>query len=114
VNCELFLILPLVLLPLLLLQVKPIVNNKAIEPIEKFVYNKGSSSSSLHFSPLSPDSLAGLSAERVEGHLGQIYKSLQTLFGNGAGAAVASVTVATERMNVLSYLCTIASSAEVA
>mmetsp|Transcript_12206 Transcript_12206/g.18439 ORF Transcript_12206/g.18439 Transcript_12206/m.18439 type:complete len:1492 (+) Transcript_12206:184-4659(+) len=101
-------------------QVKPIVNNKAIEPIEKFVYTKGASSSSLQFSPLSVGDLGGLSQTEIENHLSQVYKSLQQSVGMSSQSSssrlsnTASVSQATERMNILSYLCTIASNAEVA
>lgn len=94
-------------------QVKPIVNNKAIEPIEKFVFTKGGSSSSLQFTPLSADALADVSEGAIEGHLGQVFNAMQKCFTGGSSGAGASVTIITERMNLLSYLCTIASNAEV-
>ena len=91
---------------------KPIVNNKTIEPIEKFVFTRGATSSSLQVPPLSVESLADMDEGQIEAHLAQIYKTMQSSFA-GTASASASVSLVTERMNVLSYLCSIASNAEV-
>jgi hypothetical protein len=50
-------------------QVKPIVNNRAIETIEKHPLGKAST---LHFQPLSLEQLTSLSTAKIESHLSQV------------------------------------------
>ena len=50
-------------------QVKPIVNNRAIETIEKHPLGK---TSSLHFQALSLEQMSSMSPSKIESHLSQV------------------------------------------
>jgi hypothetical protein len=50
-------------------QIKPIVNNKAIETIEKHSLSK---TSSMHFQPMTLEQLSSLSQSKIESHLSQV------------------------------------------
>ena len=52
-------------------QVKPIVNNRAIETIEKHTYSF-TKNSSAHFQPLSLEQLSSLSQAKIESHLSHV------------------------------------------
>lgn len=53
-------------------QVKPIVNNRAIETIEKHAWSGKVPSSAAHFQPMTLEQLSALSAAKVESHLSQV------------------------------------------
>mmetsp|Transcript_26281 Transcript_26281/g.44331 ORF Transcript_26281/g.44331 Transcript_26281/m.44331 type:complete len:1505 (+) Transcript_26281:148-4662(+) len=107
-------------------QVKPIVNNRAIETIEKHPLGK---STSLHFQALSLEQLSSMSQSKIESHLSQVYKSLQANLGSSAthrntsSSSIANSSssnqpatpaVMAERINILSYLCSISSNTDAA
>lgn len=52
--------------------VKPIVNNRAIETIEKHTYTPPTKGSSTHFQPLSLEQLSSLSQAKIESHLSHV------------------------------------------
>jgi len=97
-------------------QVKPIVGNKAIEVIEKITIKSGV----LPITILSLDEVSGLSTAELESHLSQVYKMLLKNSGlpsqqaSSASVINNSSVALTERAKILSYLNTIALSADVA
>ena len=97
-------------------QVKPIVGNKAIEVIEKITIKGGV----LPIPMLTLDEVPGLSTTELESHLSQVYKMLLKNSGLPSQQASSSAVInnsnaaLTERAKILSYLNTIALSADVA
>lgn len=92
---------------------KPIVGNKSIEVIEKSSFKE----SSLPFQPIMTiEDISQLSQSDLEIHLTVVYKALQRSFSPAAQSSLASVatsTILNERIQLLNYLFSIASSAEV-
>ena len=97
-------------------QVKPIVGNKAIEVIEKITIKSGV----LPITILTLDEVSGLATAELESHLSQVYKlllknsGLPSLQASSASVINNSSAALTERAKILSYLNTIALSADVA
>lgn len=89
-------------------QVKPIVGNKAIEAVERLPFR----SASLPFPYLDTSDIAKLTAAELEAHLTLIYKALQK--ANAEAAKTSKDILLSERSQMLSYLCALAPSAEVA
>ena len=97
-------------------QVKPIVGNKAIEIIEKVSIKSGA----LSINMLALEEISGMATSELESHLSQVYKLLLKNSGLPSQQAGGSLIVnnssaaLTERAKILSYLNTIALSADVA
>lgn len=91
-------------------QVKPIVGNKTIEVVERPGFKEGS----LPFPALDVQRLQGLTTSDLEMHLTLAYKALHKVTQAQTGAPTTAALHATqERINILGYMCSIASSAEV-
>jgi hypothetical protein len=91
-------------------QVKPIVGNKTIEVVERPGFKEGS----LPFAALDVDRLQNLATSDLEMHLTLAYKALHKVTQAQTGTPTAAALLATqERINILGYMCSIASSAEV-
>lgn len=98
-------------------QVKPLVGNKAIEVIEKFILSPAHKSSLPFQVPEKPEMLSRFTQAELEAHLGQAYKALLKCSGLTSSPAPSSYsqsTILSERTKILTYLCSIASSADVA
>lgn len=92
-------------------QVKPIVGNRAIEDAEDPDFGE----KNVSFPTYKLDRITQMSQDDIEAHLTQLYKVLYKS-ATSAQSSVANATVVgalTERVNVLTYLSTIAPSAEV-
>jgi len=90
--------------------VKPIVGNKAIETVDRPSY------SALPFAPHTSETISALPHTEIEAHLTVVYKALQKSIvaaqsGSGVSSAVAGALA--ERVSVLGYLYSIATSVEV-
>lgn len=91
-------------------QVKPIVGNKAIESVDRPTY------SALPFPTHTADSVSALPHAEIEAYLTTVYKSLQrSVVAAQSGSVVSSAVagVLAERVSVLGYLYSIATSVEV-
>jgi len=95
-------------------QVKPIVGNKAIEAVERMPFK----ASALQFPYLDVAEVSKLSTSEVEAHLSLVYKAMQRANTDAAKAGntgpTAQTALISERVQIFAYLCSIASSAEVA
>lgn len=92
-------------------QVKPIVGNRAIEDTEDPEFGE----KNVSFPTYKLDRITQMTQDDIEAHLTQLYKVLYKS-ATSAQSSVANATVVgalTERVNVLTYLSTIAPSAEV-
>ena len=90
---------------------KPIVGNKAIEPVDNITYKEN-----LPFSMLPQEALSTLSPVELEQHLTVVYKFLQkTVLAAQSSSVVNTVVsgVLADRVNAISYLYNIATRAEV-
>ena len=97
--------------PPLHIQVKPIVGNKAIEAVDNITYKEN-----LPFPTISQENLTSLSSLELEQHLTVVYKFLQkTVLAAQSNTVVNTVVsgVLADRVNAISYLYNIATSAEV-
>jgi serine/threonine protein kinase len=95
-------------------QVKPIVANKNIEPVEKFAVRV-----QLPFDTLPLQEVQSLTTEALEQHLTTVYKAIQRVSAEAASVtqrngAAAGTAMCTDRINMLNYLASIGSVAEVA
>ena len=96
-------------------QVKPIVGNKAIEAIEKPPYK----ASGMPFNAIPPEEVGALSPAELETFVQQLYKSLyrysiDSKGAQGSPAITMNSNAIAERSKVLTYICNISSSADVA
>lgn len=92
--------------------VKPIVGNKAIEPIDA----PGFKEKSLTFEALSPDQLAAMAEADLEPHMTLVFKALHKvtqLTQASVTPTTATLAALNDRINILGYLCSLAGSAEV-
>jgi serine/threonine protein kinase len=96
-------------------QVKPVVGNKYIEAIEKYAVK----AQSVPFDVLSVEEVQDMQTEALEQHLTAVYKAMQRATTDAAGAMVrggsaAGSTMCADRIQMLAYLISIGSVAEVA
>ena len=94
-------------------QVKPIVGNKGIEIIDVPPFK----ASSLPCKALTVSEVSLLSQKELEAHLTLLYTTLHKASSSSSSSSSSASTHATaqaERLNLLSYLCTLSPSAEVA
>lgn len=106
-------------------QVKPIVGNKAIETLEKFVFKSNNSTSlnttssiSFPFPTHSPESVILLSSADIESHLTNVYKYMfkvtTSIFSSTTNNSPSLTSTCAVLNNLLGYVGSISSVADVA
>jgi hypothetical protein len=92
--------------------VKPIVGNKTIEVVEKFAFKESGLSFPVYSSV---DEVSALTQSDLEMHLSQVYKALQKTVAatQTATPTLVASNALFERIQILSYLYSLAPSSEV-